>query len=82
MPYFVYLLECRDGSYYCGYSANLKKRIELHNSGKGSKYTSKKRHVRLVYSEQYNTKTEAMKREYAIKHLTRAQKIQLIQGNK
>ncbi len=78
MPYFVYLLECRDNSYYCGYTTDLEKRVETHNKGNGAKYTSKRRPVRLIYSEEYATRTEAMRRELAIKKLGRAGKTALL----
>jgi len=74
MPFFVYLLECRDQSFYCGYTTDLAKRVEAHNAGKGAKYTSKRRPVRLIYSEEYATRTEAMRRELAIKKMGRKQK--------
>lgn len=72
---YVYILECKDGSLYTGWTNDLKKRVEDHNSGKGAKYTRGKRPVTLVYYEIFETKEEAMKREYAIKHMTRAKKI-------
>lgn len=76
--HYVYLLECADGSLYCGYTNNLKKRVAAHNSGKGAKYTKTRRPVKLVYSEEYETKQEAMRREYLIKKLSRAEKLDLI----
>ncbi len=76
--YFVYLLECRDGSYYCGQTNDLNKRVELHNKGVASKYTSRRRPVRLIYSEELLDRSSAMKREYAIKQLTRKQKEELV----
>jgi putative endonuclease len=76
--FFTYFVRCRDGSFYCGYTNDLKKRIEVHNSGKGAKYTSKKRPVKLVYFEEFLTKSDAMKREYALKQLSRREKEDLI----
>lgn len=76
--FFVYFVKCRDNTLYCGYTNDLQKRIETHNKGKGAKYTIKRRPVRLVYFEQYETKSEAMKREYALKQLTRAEKEKVI----
>lgn len=70
-----YVLECKDGSYYAGYTNNLEKRIKVHNEGKGAKYTRAKRPVSCIYSELYETKQEAMQAEYAFKQLTRKQKI-------
>ena len=72
--FFVYFLECRDKTFYCGYTNDLMKRIETHNKGKGAKYTIKRRPVKLVYFEEFKTKSEAMKREYALKQLTRREK--------
>ncbi|NMA44585.1 MAG: GIY-YIG nuclease family protein [Candidatus Diapherotrites archaeon] len=80
--YFVYLLECRDGSFYCGQTNDLEKRVELHNKGIASKYTSRKRPVKLIYSEKYFTRSEAMKREYQIKQLTKKEKIELVFSKK
>jgi putative endonuclease len=79
--FFVYFLKCRDNSFYCGYTNDLDKRIEAHNQGKGAKYTMKRRPVSLIYSEEFTTKSEAMKREYALKQLTRREKEELIFKN-
>ena len=76
--YCVYLLRCADGTLYCGYTTDPEKRAEVHNSGLGAKYTRIRRPVTLSYVEYYETKSEAMKREAAIKKLTRAQKDALI----
>ena len=76
--YYVYLLKCSDGSFYCGYTDNVEKRVETHNSGKGAKYTRSRRPVELVYFEKFDTKGAAMKRECEIKKLTREQKSELI----
>lgn len=78
MSFFVYILECRDFSFYCGQTNDLEKRLELHNKGVASKYTSRKRPVKLIYTEEYNTRSEAMKREYQIKQLTRKEKEELV----
>ena len=80
MPFFVYLLECRDGTYYCGYTGDLKARIDLHNLGKASKYTRPRRPVRLVYSEPAASKGEAMSREAQIKTYSRYEKQALIES--
>lgn len=81
MPHFVYLLECRDGSYYCGYTTDIAKRIAMHNQKKGSRYTRSRTPVRLVYQKKFASKTKALQEEYRIKHLTRKQKEQLVQQN-
>ena len=76
--YFIYIVKCKDETYYTGYTTNIEKRIKAHNEGKGAKYTRSRLPVKLVYWEQYEEKTQALKREYAIKQLTRKQKQQLI----
>ena len=76
--FYVYLLECRDGSFYCGYTTDVQKRLLTHNSGKGAKYTKSRLPVKLVYSEECETKSDALKREAAIKKLKRYQKLELI----
>lgn len=76
--YFIYIVKCKDETYYTGYTTNIEKRIKAHNEGKGAKYTRGRLPVKLVYWEQYEEKTQALKREYAIKQLTRKQKQQLI----
>ena len=75
---YTYLLRCRDGSLYCGWTNRLDERVKAHNQGKGARYTRSRCPVELVYYEEFSTKKEAMSREYAIKQLTRAQKLQLI----
>jgi len=64
---YTYILRCKDNSLYTGWTNNLEKRIEAHNAGKGAKYTKARLPVELVYYEQFETKEEAMKREFAIK---------------
>ena len=76
--YYVYLLACRGGSLYCGYTNDLEKRICAHNSGRGAKYTKSRLPVKLVYSEAFCEKTDALKRECAIKKMTKQQKLVLI----
>ncbi|MCX6802065.1 MAG: GIY-YIG nuclease family protein [Candidatus Diapherotrites archaeon] len=81
MPcFYVYLLECSDGSLYCGWTDDLQKRMNAHNAGKGAKYTRAKRPVRLVYSEAFATKRDAMRREFEIKKMTRTEKERLAFG--
>ncbi len=75
---YTYLLECADGSLYCGWTNHLKERLEAHNGGKGAKYTKSRRPVTLVYYEEFTTKQEAMQREWVIKQMTRPQKLALI----
>ena len=75
---WTYILKCADGTYYCGWTNDLEKRLEVHTAGKGAKYTKSRRPVRLVYQEQFETKEDAMSREWHIKQMTRAQKEALI----
>ncbi len=78
MNQYVYMIECSDGSYYTGYTNDLKKRLAAHNAGKGAKYTKSRRPVRLIYQENFDNKKDALKREYAIKQLARSEKETLI----
>ena len=73
--YYFYVVSCKDDSLYAGYTNNLKRRIKLHNEGKGAKYTRARRPVRLVYSKGFPTKSEAMKVEYAFKQWDRKKKL-------
>ncbi|MDN6232816.1 MAG: GIY-YIG nuclease family protein [Staphylococcus simulans] len=77
-----YIVRCKDDTLYTGYTNNVQARIEKHNAGKGAKYTKTRRPVVLLYQEGYETKSEAMKREYEIKTFTRTQKLQLIERGK
>ncbi len=79
--YYTYLVRCSDGTLYCGYAANPYEREKVHNSGKGAKYTRTRLPVKLVYTEAFETKQEAMSREFKIKRLTRQQKLNLIKNN-
>lgn len=76
---YTYMVKCRDGTLYAGWTNNLEKRLTDHNAGKGAKYTKSRRPVELVYYESYETKEEAMRREYAIKRMSRKEKLQLIE---
>ena len=78
---YVYILKCCDESLYTGWTNNLKKRFKAHSMGKGAKYTRAKLPVELVYYEEYEDKIEAQKREYAIKKLSREEKLFLINKN-
>ena len=75
---YTYILECSDKSLYTGWTTNLEKRLKAHNLGTGARYTRSRRPVRLVYYEEFATRKEAMKREYAIKKLSRKEKEALI----
>jgi putative endonuclease len=77
----VYMVRCSDGTLYTGITNDLKKRIEAHNSGKeGARYTRSRRPVKLVYSEQVESKSAAAKLEYQLKKLPRLKKIRLIKN--
>ena len=75
---YTYILECSDGSLYCGWTNDIEKRVAAHNAGRGAKYTKGRRPVRLVHIEVFDTREEAMKREWRIKKLTRRGKLALI----
>lgn len=79
---FVYILECADGTYYTGWTTDVQAREKAHNSGNGAKYTRCRLPVRVIYQERLESKSEAMKREAAIKKLTRTQKEKLIKESK
>ena len=79
---FTYIVECSDGTLYTGWTNHLEHRVETHNVGKGAKYTKSRRRVKLVYFETYSSKEEAMRREYAIKHMTRRAKLGLVMSYK
>ena len=76
---YTYILKCKDGSLYTGWTNNLEKRVADHNAGKGAKYTKGRRPVELAYYEAFETKEEAMRREYEIKQLGREEKKALIE---
>jgi len=78
--HYVYILRCSDNSLYCGQTNNLERRIEEHNFNKvkSAKYLRAKKPVKLVYSEEYNSLSEALRREYEIKKLTKVNKEALI----
>ena len=78
--HYTYIVACADGTYYTGYTTDLEKRVKAHNDKKGAKYTKTRTPVKLVYHEEYDTKEEAMSREWAIKQLSRPQKEKLIFG--
>ena len=79
--FFVYMLKCKDGSFYTGITNNLKKRLGNHRNGTGSKYVRSRLPFELVYSEEVQNKSQALKRELKIKALSRKEKINLISKN-
>ena len=74
----AYILLCSDGTLYTGWTNDIENRVKTHNAGKGAKYTKTRRPVKLLHVEYFDTKEEAMSREYAIKQLSRAEKIHLV----
>ena len=75
---YTYILKCKDGSLYTGWTNDLEQRVAAHNTGKGAKYTKARRPVELVYFEEFETKEQALKREYAIKQMARKDKLELV----
>lgn len=75
---YTYILLCKDDTLYTGWTNNLQSRIETHNKGEGAKYTRGRLPARLIYSEAFQTKQEAIKREREIKKLTKEKKLKLI----
>lgn len=80
--YYIYIVECKDGSLYTGYARDVEARVEKHNQGLGAKYTRNRRPVKLKYQEVFDSKSDAMKREIQIKKLSRREKLNLIEGGK
>jgi putative endonuclease len=74
---YCYIVECADGTYYTGWAVDPEKRAAVHNKGRGAKYTRMRLPVKLVYVEEQPDRTTAMKRERAIKKMTRLQKQKL-----
>ncbi len=72
--WYLYILQCSDGTFYTGITNDLSRRLELHNSGKASRYTRSRRPVALLYNEGCRNRSSALKKEYAMKSLTRVQK--------
>ena len=81
MSYYVYILRCKDGSYYTGHAKDLEKRFEMHKKGRGARYTRMHEPEKLVYMEEFESRSEAMKRERRIKTLSHNKKQQLINNN-
>ena len=77
---YTYIVKCSDETFYTGWTNDLEKRIEMHNSGKGAKYTKARLPVEVVYYEAFDTKEEAMSREWHIKRLSRSEKQKLIEA--
>ena len=76
--HYIYVLRCADGTLYTGYTTDLEAREAVHNTGRGAKYTRGRRPVTLVYSERFRSLAKALRREYAVKQLSRPDKEALI----
>ncbi len=82
MKYFLYILECADNSLYTGCTNDLKRRLDQHNNSKrGARYTKARRPVKLLYTEELMSRSEALRREAEIKHLKRNEKLKLISAS-
>ncbi len=78
--YYAYIVECSDGTLYTGFTVNLEKRIKTHNEKKGAKYTRGRTPVTLKYYEQFENKTDAIKREAEVKKLNKLNKLKLLKS--
>lgn len=78
MSWNVYMLRCGDGTLYTGIAVDVERRVQTHNAGKGAKYTRSRLPVKVVYREECQDRSEALRREYAIKQLPRREKERLI----
>jgi len=78
MPYYVYMLLCKDGSYYTGYAKDVKRRVEQHRKGQAARYTRMHEPEKIVYVEKFDSRSEAMKRERKIKSLSHSNKQRLV----
>ena len=82
MPFFCYIVECADGTFYTGWSTDPARREKTHNAGRGAKYTRMRRPVKLTYIEELPDKSSALKRERAIKKFSRKKKEKLVEDTK
>lgn len=80
MPYYLYILRCGDGTFYTGITTDVDRRLALHQRGKGAKYTRGRGPLTVVYREECGGRPEALRRELAVKALTREEKLALIEG--
>ena len=80
MPYYVYIIQCKGGSFYTGYTKDLNSRMKLHINGKGARYTRMHTPKKLAHVEKFASISEAMKREKRIKRLTHSQKLELVKS--
>jgi len=82
MPFYCYIIECADGTFYTGWTTDPPRREKQHNAGRGARYTRDRRPVKLVYVEELPDRTAAMKRELAIKAMKRARKKMLVEESR
>ncbi len=80
MPFYCYILECSDGTYYTGWTSDPQRRLRQHNGGHGSRYTRIRRPVRLVYLEEQPDRSSAMRREARIKQMNRPTKEKMVKS--
>ena len=80
MPFYCYILECSDGTFYTGWTTDPPRRERQHNAGRGARYTRVRRPVKMIYVEELPDRCSAMKRELAIKRMGRAGKLKLARG--
>lgn len=78
--WYLYILECKDGTLYTGITDDVERRIAQHNGGTGAKYTRGRGPVKLLYREECGSRSDASKREYAVHRMTRQEKLDLIQN--
>ena len=81
MAHHVYIVECRDGTFYTGYTTDVERRVTEHNAGTGAKYTRGRAPVALIHVEDFSSQSAAMQREYEIKQLSRRQKKRLVEAS-
>ena len=82
MPYYVYVIQCEDGSFYTGYTKNVNRRLTLHKNGKGARYTRMHKPKKLVYTEEFKTRAEAMRRERKVKTMGHQKKRTLVRSQR
>ncbi len=82
MPFYVYVILCKDGSFYTGYTKNVEDRARQHADGRGARYTKMHPPKKVAYVEQFESRSEAMRREKTIKKLNHAQKEDLVKAQK
>lgn len=79
--HYMYIIECSDGTFYTGYTTDLDRRVSEHNKGDGAKYTQGRTPVELLYSEEFDTQSAAMSREYEVKQFSRGEKESLVDSD-